>query len=143
LNRHPRKLSSLRILPTESLGKRLLGVVWLLLAVVVVESPSATGQYRGGSSYPYSKQRSSARRLPSSAEQIGGFTIGNPYKNNRTRPSGLPVGGNRHSYYGGGGGNPMGRRPTQKPFANTRVRKPLVTGMDAAHIEVARGLWRY
>ncbi len=100
---------------------------------------TVSAQYR--SSYPYARPPAASRQLPSSARHVGGFT-GNPYRASRTAPTGLPVSGNRHSYYGGtGGGNALGQRATAKPFSNLHRPQALVTSRQAAQIEVSRGLW--
>jgi len=119
----------------------------ILLCVLAVSGfRSAFAQYRSSYPYPY-QRRLPAPRLPPSARHVGGF-IGNPYRNDRVPPTGLPVGRNLQSYYGGasrqfGGGNPFGQRPVQKPFSNITPARPLISSREAARIEVARGLWAW
>jgi len=113
------------------------GLLVLLLGLLT----TASAQYQ--SSYPYSRIAPSRTQLPRSTRHIGGFT-GNPYKTSQVAPSGLPVSGNRRSYYGGGiGEGSFGYRAPAKPFSNLHRPQPLVSGTDAARIEIARGLWRY
>lgn len=117
----------------------------LLCVLTMGNPPIALAQYRGGAPYPY--QRQAPPRLPSSARHVGGF-VGNPYRNDRVTPTGLPVGRNLQSYYGGGvrqssGGNPFARQPIQKPFSNITPYRPLITSREAARIEVSRGLWTW
>ena len=115
----------------------------LLVCLAIGGWPSATAQYGGTAAYPYSQRASNYRSLPAPARHVGsGGVIGNPYRNDGPS-SGLPISRNINSYYGGGGGNSLARRPAQKPFSNVTPHQPLMTGMQAARIEVARGLWRY
>jgi len=124
------------MLPPAMLPMLMFGLTLTLLGVLA----TASAQY--GSSYPYARPPAARRQLPTTARHVGGFT-GNPYRSSGVAPSGLPVGGNR-SYYGGGGGrSSLGYRAPAKPFSNLHRPKPLVTSRDAARIEVARGLWRY
>ncbi|NOY43707.1 MAG: hypothetical protein GXP26_17960 [Planctomycetes bacterium] len=118
-----------------------IGILGILAFGVLVFGvlATATAQYR--SSYPYSRPPTTSRQLPSTTRHVGGFT-GNPYRNDRTAPSGLPVSKSLRSYYGGtGGGNPYAQRSVSKPFSNLQRQRPLVTSREAARIEVARGLW--
>ncbi len=108
----------------------------LLCTLAMGRFPIALAQYRSRAPYPY--QRRPAPRLPTSARHVGGF-IGNPYRNDRVTPTGLPVGRNLQAYYGGG--YPFGHRPVQKPFPNVAPYRPLITSREAATIEVSRGLW--
>ena len=129
---HPKSLFSDR-----TPGYAFAGGVVVLLGILA----TASAQYQ--SSYPYSRSQTTSRQLPNSARHIGsGGIIGNPYTNTRTAPSGLPVSGNRHSYYGGGSrGNSLGGHQVSKPFSNLQRPQPLITSREAARIEVARGLW--
>ncbi len=114
-----------------------------IVALVICIASFAFAQY--GSPYSYPSSRQPARRLPNSAHRVGGFS-GNPYRTSTVRPTGLPLGGYRsNSYFGGGraGGNPIAYRSGQKPMANISRPRPLVSSMEAARIEVGRGLWRY
>ena len=117
---------------------------YLLLGLAAIGASHAIAQYRSSAPYPYSHQREPAnRRLPAPARHVGsGGVIGNPYRND-IPPSGMPLNRNINSYYGRGGGSSLARRPAQKPFSNATPYQPLITGREAARLEVARGLWRY
>lgn len=115
----------------------------LLCTLAVGRLPIAFAQYRSRDPYPY--QRAPTPSLPTSARHVGGF-IGNPYRNDRVTPTGLPIGRSLQAYYGGGfwqssGGNPFGHRSVQKPFSYVIPPRPLITSREAATIEVSRGLW--
>ena len=111
------------------------------LAIVFGVLTTVSAQYH--SSYPYSRAQPSRTQLPNTARHIGGFT-GNPYRTSTAAPTGLPVSRNINSYYGGvSGNNSLGYKAPTKPFANLHRPQPLVSGVDAARIEIARGLWRY
>ncbi len=138
----------------------------ILLLVLAERFPVASAQYRSGALYPdrsysapligggdvidwregYPYQRQPAPRLPTSSGHVGGF-IGNPYRNDRIAPTGLPIGHSIHAYYGGGsslsGGNPLVYRPASKPFSNATPTRPLISSREAARIEVSRGLWSW
>ena len=102
---------------------------------------SASAQY--GGNYPYSRPSTPSRQLPNTARHVGGY-FGNPYTNTRSAPTGLPVSGNRHSYFGTTGGrSAFGNQAVAKPFSNLHRPQPLITSREAARLEVARGLWRY
>ena len=120
-------------------GLRRITILCAAVAVIGVLA-TASGQYQSG--YPYARQQPAPRRV-TNAELIGGFGS-NPYKNNRTPPTGLPVSGNRHSYFGGGspGGSLGYSKP--KPFSNLKTAQPLVTSRDVARAEIFNGLgWGY
>ncbi|NOY43800.1 MAG: hypothetical protein GXP26_18430 [Planctomycetes bacterium] len=115
----------------------------IVCTLVVGRFPIASAQYQSGDSYVY--PREPAPRLPRSARHVGGL-FGSPYRNDRVVASGLPVGRNLQTYYGGAlrqsaGSNPFGYRPIQKPFSNITRYRPLLTSREAARIEVSRGLW--
>lgn len=117
-----------------------LTLIWLAILMVGLWA-SAYAQY--STSYPYSRTPAATKPRSYSAIGVAGFN-GNPYRQSSAAPTGLPVSGNRTSYYGGvSTGGTLGYRPTQKPFSNMQMPKPLVSGVDAARIEIARGLWRY
>ncbi len=117
----------------------LVSVIGILGVLALGILPTATAQYR--SSYPYSRPPTTSRQLPYTTRHIGGFN-GNPYRNDRTAPSGLPVSRSLRSYYGGASrGNPFAQRSVAKPFSNLQRPQPLLTSREAARIEVARGLW--
>lgn len=124
-------------------SKSLLTATALLLGMLVNGSiPTATAQYQREASSPY--QQRSTKQLPRSARHVGGF-IGNPYRNDRVAPTGLPVGRSLQAYYGttrqSTRGNPLVHRPIYKPFSNITPNPPLITSRDAARIEISRGLW--
>ena len=115
----------------------------LLLAVVVVFFGAWTTSLAQYASYPYSRPAGGRSQLPNNARNIGGFT-GNPYRSTGVRPTGLPVSGNVHSYYGSArGAGSLGYRAPAKPFSNMRQPQPLVSGVDAARVEIMRGLWAW
>lgn len=127
--------------PIIKLTTRFSSVALFGSAVVILGLlTTAYAQYQ--SSYPYSRPSTPSRQLPSSARHVGGFNS-NPYTRSRTAPTGLPVSGNRHSYYGGTGGSAFGHQTVSKPFSNLSRPQPLVTSRQAAQMEVARGLWHY
>lgn len=112
----------------------------VLSALVVGWWATAYAQY--STTYPYSRASTPVQPRSYSAMGVGGFN-GNPYTRSPVAPTGLPVSANRTSYYGGSGtGRSMGYRP-QKPFSNMHTPRPLISGTDAARIEIARGLWHY
>lgn len=126
-------------MPTRSL----LTITAVLLGMLVGDRIHiATAQYQSRTAYPYPLR--STIKLPSSARHVGGFT-GNPYRNDRVAPTGLPLGRNLQAYYGGTRqpvrGNPLTYRSTYKPFSNITPNPPLITSRDAARIEISRGLW--
>ncbi len=113
-----------------------------LVVLLVIGMTSALAQYR--TSYPGAG--APAPRRTYSSIGVAGFN-GNPYRTSRSAPTGLPVSGNVHSYYGGsraggaGAGGSFGYRPPAKPFSNMQKTQPLVTGNDVARWEILRGLW--
>jgi len=122
--------------------RRTLTLGWVGMAMALAGlTHLAIAQAQYGTPYPYSQQRMPQTQLPSSARHVGGLT-GNPFQNNRVRPTGLPV-GSAHNFFGTGAGNPMAHQPTRKPFSNVTPYSPLITSQEAARLEVARGLWRF
>lgn len=117
-------------------------VAFLATLSFLVALETALAQYQ--SSYPYAPRPSPTPQLPKRSQHFGGL-IGNPYRNDGIPPSGLPIGRNLNSYYGGvssiGTGNPFVQQHAAKPFSNLHRPQPLITSRQAAQIEVARGLW--
>ena len=115
------------------------GVAMLLLAAFVcgLFGP-AHAQYPGTYSY-YANPQPVAPRGPNLAGGLSTYGR-NPLYSQQSRPTGMVTSTN-YGMRAPTRTNPFVHQPAQKPFSNLQKPRPLVSSMDAARIEVARGLW--